>query len=142
MSSLGKIGEELFQQQMEAKGYTVQNVSKDPQYYYKGDFIITSPTSGETKMFECKFDSRINRTGNLYLEFVNKNSEGCRGWWEFCQADYLAYGNAATNTFLVVSMQELRERVKRLPQRIGFCGDDSAGYLVNISQIKDLIKTL
>lgn len=142
MSNLGKTGEQLFQQKMEAKGYTIQNVSADPQYYYKGDFLVTSPTSGLTKIIEVKFDSKINRTGNLYLEFVNKNSDQCIGWFERCQADYLAYGNAKTNTFFVVPMQELRERVKRLPQRVAFCGDDSAGYLVHISQIKDLIKTM
>ena len=139
----GRIGEQLFQQQMESKGYVVQDVSANEQYFGKDiDFIVTSPTSGLTKTFEIKFDTRINRTGNLYLEFVNKNSENCRGWFEFCKADYLAYGNAATNTFLIISMQELRERVKRLPQRIAFCGDDSAGYLVHMNQIKDLIQTL
>ena len=142
MKSLGKIGEDLFQQQMEAKGYTVQNVSEDPQYYYKGDFIITSSTTGETKIFECKFDNKIDRTGNLYLEIVNKNSDQCIGWWERCSADYLAYGNAKTGRFLIVDMQELRERVDKLPKRMGFCGNDSAGYLVHISQIKDLIKSL
>ena len=138
----GKIGEELFQQRMEARGYQVQDVSADPQYWSKDiDFIVTS-TSGAIKSFECKWDSKINRTGNLYLEFVNKNSEGGLGWFEFCKADYLAYGNAAANTFLVIPMAELRERVKRLPQRIAFCGDDSAGYLVHINQIKDLIQTV
>ena len=143
MSNLGKIGEDLFEQRMKNKGYQVQNVSADPQYWGQDiDFLITSPTTGLTKSVEVKWDSKINSTGNLYLEFVNKNSEGCGGWFEFCQADYLAYGNAKANTFLVIPMQELRERVKRLPQRVGFCGNDSAGYLVHVSQIKDLIQTM
>lgn len=141
--SLGYEGEQLFQQRMEAKGYTVQDVSGDPQYQKQDiDFIVTSATTGETKTFEVKFDAKINRTGNLYLEFVNKNSTGALGWWEFCKADYLAYGNAKTKTFLVFNMQELRERFERLPKRVGFCGEDSAGYLVHISQVKDLIKTM
>ena len=143
MANNGKQGEQLFQQQMESRGYTVQNVSANEQYFGKDiDFIVTSPTSGLTKSFEVKWDTRINRTGNLYLEFINKNSEGALGWWEFCKADYLAYGNAKTNTFLIIPIQQLRERVKLLPQRIAFCEDDSAGYLVHMSQIKDLIQTL
>ena len=138
----GRQGELLFQQRMETKGYTVEDVSANSQYFGKDiDFLITSPTTGETKSFEVKYDTRINSTGNLYLEFVNKNSEGCRGWFEFCQADYLAYGNAKTNTFIVVKMDKLRERVKCLPQRVALT-DDSAGYLIHISQIKDLIQTL
>lgn len=143
MANNGRQGELLFQQRMEAKGYQVEDVSANEQYFGKDiDFLITSATTGQQKTFEVKWDTRINRTGNLYLEFVNKNSDQCLGWWEFCKADYLAYGNAKTNTFFVVPMQELRERVKRLPQRVAFCGDDSAGYLVHISQIKDLIKIM
>ena len=142
MNNNGRQGELLFQQRMEAKGHKVQDVTADEQYFRKDiDFIITSATTGETKSFEVKWDQKINRTGNLYLEFVNKNSEAGLGWWEFCKADYLAYGNAKTNTFIVVPMQELRERVKRLPQRVAYT-EDSAGLLVHISQIKDLIQTL
>lgn len=142
MSNNGKQGERLFAQLMQEKGYSVQDVSANPDYFYKGDLIITSPTSGLTKIFEVKFDTKISKTGNLYLEFVNKNSDGCRGWYEFCEADYLAYGNAANNNFYVIPMQKLKERVKQLPQRVAFCGDDSAGYLVHIRQIEDLIQVI
>ena len=142
MSNNGKQGEQLFAERMQQKGYIVQDVSADPNYYHKGDLIITSPTTGKVKIFEVKWDTKINSTGNLYLEFVNKNSDQCIGWWEFCKADYLAYGNAKTNTFIVVDMAKLRQRVEQLPKRVAFCGEDSAGYLVNISQIKDLIKTM
>ncbi len=143
MANNGRQGELLFQEQMQKKGYVVQDVSANEQYFGKDiDFLITSPTTGETKSFEVKFDTKINSTGNIYLEIVNKNSDGCRGWWEFCKADYLAYGNAKTGRFLIMDMQELRERVDKLPKRMGFCGNDSAGYLVHISQVKDLIKSL
>ena len=142
--SLGREGEQLFAQRMQDKGYVVQDVSANEQYFGKDiDFLITSPTTGDTKSFEVKWDTRINRTGNLYLEIANKNSEGALGWWEFCKADYLAYGNAKTKTFLVFDMKELRERVDGMKYKTtGFCGDDSAGYLIHISRVKDLIKTL
>ena len=143
MANNGKEGEKLFAQKMEAQGYIVEDVSANEQYFNRDiDFIITSPTTGQIKSFEVKYDTRINSTGNLYLEFINKNSQNCSGWFEFCQADYLAYGNAKTGVFLIIPMQELRERVKRLPQRVAFCGDDSAGYLVHVSQIDDLIQTI
>ena len=143
MANNGKQGEQLFKQIMESRNYQVEDVSSNSDYWRQDiDFLVTSPTSSLTKSFEVKWDSKINRTGNLYLEFVNKNSEGCCGWFEFCQADYLAYGNAIAKKFFIIPMQELKERVKHLPQRVAFCGDESAGYLIHISQIEDIIQVL
>ena len=77
MANNGKQGESLFKEIMIARGYDVKDVSNNPEYWYKDiDFIITSPTTGETKSFEVKWDSRINQTGNLYLELTNVHSKG------------------------------------------------------------------
>lgn len=138
----GRQGELLFQQKMIDKGYQVEDTTANEQYFRKDiDFLVTDPTTGIQQSWEVKWDTKIDSTGNLYLEFINRNSEGCSGWYEFCKADYLAYGNAKGNTFIVVEMAKLRERVKQLPQRVACC-DDSAGYLVHISQIKDIIQTI
>ena len=73
----GKQGEALFSQIMTEKGYTVVDVSGNPEYWHKDiDFIITSPTTGSVKTFEVKWDSRIGQTGNLYLELSNRHSKG------------------------------------------------------------------
>lgn len=140
--NLGKQGERLFQSLLEQQGYEVQNVSDNPDYYYKGDFIVKSPFSRETKIFECKYDSRIHKTGNLYLELNNVHSKDGIGWFNFCQADYLAYGDAANKRFYIIPLLELKERVKQLPYRQATCGDDSIGQLVALSDIQDLIQIL
>ena len=143
MSNSGKYGENLFQEIMKGRGYEVQNVSGDPQYWYKDiDFIVTSSTSGLTKTFEVKWDSCINRTGNLYLELTNIHSKEGKGWFEFCQADYLAYGDARTQTFYIIPLLELREKVKMLPARSARCGYDSTGLLVSLKDIADITQTL
>ena len=81
----GRLGEILFAQMMREGGYTVADVSGDSEYWHKDiDFLITSPTTGAIKAFEVKWDSRINQTGNLYLELTNVNSKGGKGWFEFC----------------------------------------------------------
>jgi hypothetical protein len=96
---------------MESRNYKVEDVSNNPDYYDKDiDLIITSPTSGLTKTFEVKFDSKICETGNLYLERSNIRSKGGAGWFDFCEADYLAYGDAINKYFYVIPMKELRER--------------------------------
>lgn len=139
----GKQGEQLFRQKMLNGNYTVEDVSNNPDYWDKDiDFIVTSSTTGLTKTFEVKWDSRINKTGNLYLELVNIHSKGTKGWFNFCQADYLAYGDAVTQIFYVISLEELRERVKKLPKRTAQCGNDSIGQLISLKDISDLIKIL
>lgn len=139
----GKQGENLFKQIMESRNYKVEDVSGNEEYWDKDiDFIITSSTTGITKTFEVKFDSRINQTGNLYLEIANIHSQGGKGWFEFCQADYVAYGDALNGTFYIISLLELRERVKRLPKRQVNCGTDSIGLLVSLKDIDDIVEVL
>lgn len=139
----GRQGEQMFQQIMKDRGYAVEDVSGNQEYWDKDiDFIITSSTSGQVKTFEVKWDSRINKTGNLYLEIANIHSKGSRGWFEFCQADYLAYGDAANGTFYIISLLELREKVKRLPKRQANCGYDSIGLLVSLKDITDITEIL
>lgn len=48
-----KAGEELFSSIMTERGYQVQDVSGEPQFWKKDiDFIVTSPTTGAVKSFE------------------------------------------------------------------------------------------
>lgn len=141
MSNLGRTGELLFKQRMEQLGYLVEDVSGNPDYFYKDiDFIITSPKTGAIKTFECKFDSRLNATGNLYLELTNIHSKEGRGWYEFCQADFLAYGDAKAGVFYIFALSDLKERVKNLKPRLARCGSDSTGLLVALRDVIDLAK--
>lgn len=124
---------------MESRGYEVIDVSDNPDYwYYDIDFVITSPTTGEVKTFEVKWDSRINSTGNLYLEYTSINSKGGKGWFEFCEADFLAYGDAVSGQFYMIPMKELRQAVKELPFRNAWCGEESTGRLVALKDIEDI----
>ena len=112
MANNYKQGEALFKERMLALGYGLEDVSGNPDYWQRDiDFIATSPHTGLTKTFEVKWDSRINSTGNLYLELTNVNSKGGRGWFEFCEADYLAYADARAMVFYIIPLAELRVRV-------------------------------
>lgn len=142
-NSLGKQGENLFKEIMQKKGYLVYDMTTNPDYWSKDiDFIVTSPTTGDTKSFEVKFDTKISKTNNLYLELGNVHSKGGLGWYRFCEADYLAYGDARKNIFYVIPMAELREKVKKLPKKIKQCGYDSIGQIVSLYQLADIIKVL
>ena len=138
----GKQGERLFKQIMESRNYKVEDVTLNPDYWYKDiDFFVTS-TSGERKSFEVKFDGCINRTGNLYLELTNIHSKGGCGWFNFCEADYLAYGDAVNRIFYIIPLLELKKRAAQVPYREGRCGSESTGQLISLDEIRDIIKIL
>ena len=55
------------------RNHAVLDVSANPEYYYTGDFIITD-RNGTKKIFEVKWDEKIHKTDNLYLEIINTKS--------------------------------------------------------------------
>ena len=143
MSNNGKQGEQLFQAIMSRRKYGVNNVSRNRKYWDKDiDFLITSPTTGLTKSFEVKWDNRLSTTGNLYLELSNVHSKNGLGWWRFCEADYLAYGDAVNREFYIIPLVDLRERVYFLNLEQKRCGGDSVGLLLPLAAIKDLVQKL
>lgn len=143
MANNGKYGEALFAERMRALNYKVQDVSGNSDYWHKDiDFIATSPTTGLTKTFETKWDERINSTGNMYLEITNVHSKGGLGWFRFCQADYVAYGDAQAHCFYIVPLDVLKEAVERYKPRTAYCGQDSSGYLLPLKEIENYIMIL
>lgn len=145
MSNNGKLGERLFKERMQNSGYSVEDVSNNPEYFPVDiDFLVTSPTSGATKSFEVKWDTLIHRTNNLYLEIENINSKqwNGEGWWKHIEADYLVYGDAANRIFYVIPLLELKERVKNIRVKIGHCGYESTGLLVSLDDISDITQIL
>lgn len=139
MNNNGRQGEELFRQYMEQQGYAVEDVSDNPAYWSKDiDMLITSPTTGVTKAFEVKWDTKIHKTANLFLEIVSKYSAGMHGWYEFCEADFLIYGDAVNKIFYVFDMEVLRAEVDKMPKELANCGSDSIGYLVPLRRLKEL----
>ena len=135
----GKPGEILFQQIMQQRGYKVVDVSNNSQYFDKDiDVLLTSSTTGETKSFEIKWDTKLNSTGNLFIEMINPRSQGCCGWFEFIQADYLAYGDAITGQFYIIDVEYLKDfmsKKKRLYER-KMCSDGAEGYIVPLEHLE------
>lgn len=141
MNNKGYQGEQLFKQIMESRNYKVEDVSDKPEYYHTGDFLITSPTTGLTKSFEVKWDYKIHKTDNLYLEKITRFTDGV-GWYDYCKADYIAYGDAINKKFYIIPLLELREKVEHMPKNLAECGNDSVGYLVSLSSLKDIYQEL
>lgn len=142
MSNNGKQGERLFQGLMNAKGFVVKDVSGNADYFSKDiDFIITNPTTGNTRTFEVKWDQRIYKTGNMFLEIENPRSKqwNGQGWWLHCQADYLVYGDAVSGKFYIMKMDELRQRVEAMHLPTRCTSDLSVGMILPLDLIRDIV---
>ena len=138
--ALGRDGEKLFAQLLRDQGVNVTDVSGNCLYWDKDiDFIIDN--GAEQRTIEVKNDSRIYKTGNMYIETANPRSKGGKGWFLFCQADYLAYGDAINRKFYFIRLKELREYVAEhsLFLREASTFDGSRGFLVSLNDIKELI---
>lgn len=139
----GRRGEILFKERMEQKGYKVKDLTDNPEYWVKDiDFVCESPTTRLTKSFEVKYDTKINKTGNLFIEVINPRSMGNRGWYCFCEADCLSYIDAATSRIYIIEMKDLKEVMKKKHNfRYIITMDGSEGYLVPLTAIdyKELI---
>ena len=141
MANNGKEGEQLFAQNMAASGYIVNDVSQDQYYFDKDiDFFCANPTTGNTRSFEVKWCSRINTTGNLFLEIKNPRSKqwNGEGWWLHCQADFLVYGDAVARQFYIIPMDQLRARVDSMYLQTKFTSDGSVGYILPKDKILDI----
>ncbi len=120
------------------RGYAIKDVSFEPDYWYQDiDLIATNIFTKEVVTIEVKWDTQLASTGNIFIELENPRSLGGKGWFEFCQADYLAYGDATNRIFYFIKMSDLRnyiyESKKDLRERRSW--DGSAGYIIPVDSI-------
>lgn len=62
---------------------------------------------------EVKWDSRIAETGNMFIETITDIDNNKAGWFEFCQAEYIFYGDSCNELFYVFKTNDLREYVSQ-----------------------------
>ncbi len=139
----GKEGEHLAKQWLESRGWRVEDVSNAPEYWGQ-DIDLLCRDDEEVISVEVKWDYNIGNTGNMFIETTTDIDEGKVGWYGFCCADYIYYGDGKNKQFYVFRTEYLKEYIennkKRLPQRkaadrnkYGEVKKVGEGYLVSIS---------
>lgn len=104
------IGELRAYNYFQANGWSVQDVTANPEYWDKDiDFVVSSDADSFT--VEVKWDSRISTTGNMFIETVTDLDKCKEGWFSFCQADYIYYGDSENQLFYVFKTDDLRQFV-------------------------------
>ena len=137
-------GERELKQALRAQGYKVRDVSDNSCYWSKDiDLIVTNTATGKITNVEVKWDYYIANTGNLFIELSNPRSKGGNGWFKFCEADALAYGDAHNKVFYTFDFPQLREFINEHKKEFNCrtTADGSYGYLVPLALVKHLVKS-
>lgn len=135
-------GELEYRRTLRSYGYLVEDVSKNPDYWYKDiDCISTNPVTGNVATHEIKWDRMMSHTGNLYIETHNPRSRAGQGWFNFCEADLLAYGDANNKIFYVMRVPDLKRYVREHESslRVVRTFDGSEGYALPLDDIKEIV---
>lgn len=119
MNSKGKIGEVVISNYLFSLGFSVADVSDNPEYQKKDiDFVVSQ---GEQQFtLEVKTDYQISKTGNLLFEDVFFQDWGeDEGWFHYCQADYIVFYDVESGKAYWLDSAVMREVVpKRSDYRI------------------------
>lgn len=104
------IGEQYAFNYLVENGYSVQDVTNNPEYFYQDIDLIATDESG-THSIEVKWDKRISQTGNMFIETSSNVEEQQDGWFKFCKADLIFYGDSKNMIFYVFSLNDLKEYI-------------------------------
>ena len=121
---------------LRGRGIQVEDVSDNPHYWAKDiDLIATNPLTGASAAIEVKLDARINDTGNFFVEFENPRSKNSKGWFHFCEADFLYYIDSHTYITYIIKIDELRHfiAIHKRELAIKSTFDGSIGYIVPLA---------
>lgn len=144
-----KPGEWELKRFLRKQGYNVEDVSSNPGYWYKDiDLIVNDKFT-----LEVKWDSRIAKTKNLFIETCSNIDTKADGWYLFCQAQYLCYGDSRNETFYIFDFKKLKAhieahkteyQVKKAPDysRQGQLLKWSEGYIVPLESLQGLYKAV
>lgn len=102
---VGDVGEAVCKNVLEACGFQVQDVSRNPDYYEKDDLIATK--NGKSYFIEVKTDTRAHETGNLVVELISNMEAKRTGWFNYCKCNKYFFYLANSNELIIVDQKWL-----------------------------------
>ena len=121
---------------LRGRGFQVEDVSDNPVYWAKDiDLIATNPSTGRSAAIEIKLDGRISDTGNFFIEFENPRSKNSKGWFNFCEADFIYYIDETSLLTYIIKFDELRRFIATNKRDLAIKStfDGSIGYIVPLA---------
>ena len=147
-NAIGKRGEAVFKEYLEARGYGYRDVSGDRRYQDDDiDFLVESKSAPDkTISVEVKNDTYIARTRNVFFETMSNVDLETVGCFEKTKADLMAIVSEPEQLIYFMSTDTLRRYVKKNAAALRFIprvpGSNSCGYLVPLANISEHVKTV
>lgn len=129
-------GEYEVKKYLRGRGFKVKDVSDNLYYCARDiDLIATNPSTGRSAAIEVKLDARIDDTGNFFIEFENPRSTNSKGWFNFCEADFIYYIDETSLLTYIIKFDELRHFIATHKRDLAIKStfDGSIGYIVPLA---------
>lgn len=130
----GRKGEQTVFNTLTALGLDIQDVANDPEYYYKGDFIINTPLGAV--YLDAKVDNVMCKTKNIFCEeevYFTNNGETRIGDMKK-EYDYMAFVSYQENLIYFYDARILRQIYKKgMSKEFHYPESISYGRLLNMS---------
>ena len=129
-------GEYEVKKYLRGRGFKVKDVSDNLYYCARDiDLIATNPSTGRSAAIEVKLDARIDDTGNFFIEFENPRSTNSKGWFNFCEADFIYYIDETSLLTYIIKFDELRRFIATNKRNLAIKStfDGSIGYIVPLA---------
>lgn len=105
------IGELRAYNYLKSQGYIVEDTTDNSNYWDKDiDFVIYD--NKNTYTVEVKWDNVIHKSGNMFIETITDIDKEKEGWFNFCQADFIYYGDSVNKLFYIFKTEDLRAFVE------------------------------
>lgn len=143
-----RAGEYELKRYLRDKGRKVEDVSDNPRYWKKDIDLIVD----DTETVEVKWDALLADTGNLFIELYSDVYKRKEGWFKFCEASHLAYGDAKNKMFYIFDFAQLKAHIEahkaeyKKATAADYSKDGikkwSEGYLVPVETLTGLYSTV
>lgn len=102
----GNIGEAIAAEFLTSVGFSVDDVSSNPDYFYK-DIDLIATIDEETITVEVKADAKVSSTGNVCIEVIGNKAKNKKGWIYYCQATHIFFVDVKNRICYCVRREEL-----------------------------------
>lgn len=132
----GKVGERIFSDIVEARGWTLEDLSNDKTYQKQGvDFFAKK--ENQQLMIDVKTDYVMYKTGNIFLELQDGPRDG---WAKKTIADLIFYIDYNSNRVYILGWNSCAARIGEL-RKVSFNNQDGIhmiGALLPIDKLDEL----
>lgn len=144
-------GEALAKQCLTANGFQIIDRRSDPAYQKK-DIDFTAIKDGRQVDIEVKWDSRIHKSGAMFLELLTDIQGNRPGWANYTAADFIFYGDAERQIFYIFPVGAMRQYLREhkgeyetriandYDRRTGSIRKQSLGAIVPLARFQQAVR--